>query len=99
MQYTGESYSEGLQSIATSLMQNTGVGDAVEHKEIFPSSHSFSRGHKDRIDTLLSAWWVEFIARINRQMMRFRTGKINHYVLFALIFLVLVFILSVFNWI
>lgn len=99
MQYTGESYSEGLQSIATSLTQNTEVGDAVEHREIFPSTHSFSRGHKDKIDTLLSAWWVEFVARLNRYVMRFRTGKINHYVLFALILLVLVFILSVFNWI
>ncbi len=37
------------------------------------------------------------LRRINRQMMRLRTGKVNHYVLFALLFLVTVFLLSVFN--
>ncbi len=34
---------------------------------------------------------------INKRAMRLRTGKINHYVLFALAFLVLIFLLSIFN--
>lgn len=99
MEYTGESYSEGLQSIATSLTQNTGEGDVVAHQEIFPTSHSFSVGHKDKIDGLFAAWWMELMRRINSYVMRLRTGKINHYVLFALAFLVLIFVLSVLNWI
>lgn len=99
MQYTGESYSEGLQSIADSLTKKTGEGDAVEHQEIFPSAHRFTIGHKDRIDSLFAAWWVELLHRINIYVMRLRTGKINHYVLFALAFLVLVFLLSLLNWI
>ena len=65
--------------------------------EIFPSAHAFNIGHKDRIDTLFAAWWVELLHRINIHVMRFRTGKINHYVLFALAFLVLVFLLSLLN--
>ena len=36
-------------------------------------------------------------SRINARVMRLRTGKINHYVLFALAFLALVFLLSVLN--
>ena len=36
---------------------------------------------------------------INQRVMRLRTGKINHYILFALAFLGLVFLLSVFNMI
>lgn len=97
MQYTGESYSEGLQSIADTLTKETGEGDVVTHQEIFPSAHAFNIGHKDRIDTLFAAWWVELLHRINIHVMRFRTGKINHYVLFALAFLVLVFLLSLLN--
>ncbi len=99
MEYTGESFSEGLQSIAPSLTKNTGEGDAVAHQEIFPSQHTFSVGHKDKIDSLFAAWWVELLRRINAYVMRLRTGKINHYVLFALIFFVLIFLISLFNWI
>ena len=49
----------------------------------------------DRIGRLFSAWWVELLRLINQRVMRLRTGKINHYVLFALAFLALVFLLSI----
>ena len=97
MQYSGESYSEGLQSIATSLTQNSGEGGAVGKGEIFPAAHNFDIRHKDRFDKLFAAWWVELLRVINQRVMRLRTGKINHYVLFALAFLVLIFLLSIFN--
>jgi len=97
MQYSGESYSEGLQSIATSLTQNSGEGGAVGKGEIFPAAHNFDIRHKDRFDKLFAAWWVELLRVINKRAMRLRTGKINHYVLFALAFLVLIFLLSIFN--
>ncbi len=97
MQYTGESFSEGLQSIATSLTQNSGEGSPVGKGEIFPDAHRFDIGHRDRIGRLFSAWWVELLRLINQRVMRLRTGKINHYVLFALAFLVLVFLLSICN--
>ena len=97
MQYTGESFSEGLQSIATPLTQNSGEGSPVGKGEIFPASHSFDVGHRDRIGRLFSAWWVELLRRINARVMRLRTGKINHYILFALLFIVLVFLCSILN--
>ena len=53
--------------------------------EIFPAAHSFDIGHR------------ELLRVINQRVMRLRTGKINHYILFALAFLGLVFLLSVFN--
>lgn len=99
MQYTGESFAEGLESIASSMTQYTGEGEAVSPQEIFPSNHSFSAGHKDKVESLLKQWWVELLRRINSYVMRLRTGKINHYILFALAFLVLVFLLSLLNWI
>ena len=97
MQYTGESYAEGLESIATSLTQNTVEGRAVGKSEIFPSSHGYSVKHKDKIDRLFAAWWMELLHIINKRIMSLRTGKINHYILFALLFLVAIFILSLFK--
>lgn len=40
---------------------------------------------------------MELLRLINKRIMRLRTGKINHYILFALLFLVAVFILSILN--
>ncbi len=95
MQYTGESFSEGLQSIVPSLTQQKGEGDAVAKSEIFPSAHRYDIRRKDRIDRLFAAWWVEALRLLNQRAMRLRTGKINSYILFALAFLGLVFLLSV----
>lgn len=97
MQYTGESFSEGLEEIATSLTQRRREGGAVPKSEIFPRAHDFDIRHKDRIGRLLAAWWLELLRVMNQRVMRLRTGKINHYVLFALAFLVLVALLSIFN--
>jgi NADH:ubiquinone oxidoreductase subunit 5 (subunit L)/multisubunit Na+/H+ antiporter MnhA subunit len=97
MQYTGESFAEGLESIATSLTQNTVEGRSVEKSEIFPSPHNYNIRHKDKVDRLFSAWWMEMLRIINKRIMRLRTGKINHYILFALIFLVAIFLLSILN--
>jgi NADH:ubiquinone oxidoreductase subunit 5 (subunit L)/multisubunit Na+/H+ antiporter MnhA subunit len=97
MQYTGESFAEGLESIATSLTQNTIEGRTVGKSEIFPSTHNYNVRHKDKIDRLLAEWWVELLRIINKRIMKLRTGKINHYILFALLFLVAIFILSLLN--
>ena len=97
MQYTGESFSEGLQSVASSLTQEGGAGSPVGKEETFPTAHGFDSRHSDRIGRLFSAWWVELLRLINQRVMRLRTGKINHYVLFALAFLALVFLLSILN--
>ncbi|MDE5636578.1 MAG: NADH-quinone oxidoreductase subunit E, partial [Alistipes sp.] len=97
MQYTGESFSEGLESVAESLTQNKVEGRAVDKSEIFPTEHSFKVRHKDRVDSLMAEWWMASLRIINARIMRLRTGKINHYVAFALLLLVLVFALSVLN--
>ncbi len=97
MQYTGESFAEGVESIATSITKNTIEGKAVGKGEIFPTKHNYGIKHKDKIDSLFAAWWVEFLRLINKRIMSLRTGKINHYILFALLFLVAIFILSLLN--
>lgn len=94
MQYTGESFAEGVESIATTITQNTVEGKAVDKNEIFPSKHNYGIKHKDKIDRLFAAWWVELLRLINKRIMSLRTGKINHYILFALLFLVVIFVLS-----
>ncbi len=97
MQYTGESFTEGLQAVATTLAANNVAGSPVGKGEIFPASHEFAAQHGDRIGGLFAAWWVELLRIVNKRVMRLRTGKINNYVLFALAFLAFVFLLSILN--
>jgi len=86
-----------LEAIARPLTHDSEEGAPVGKNEIFPSDHRFEIRHKDRIGQLFSAWWVEALHLINSRVMQLRTGKINHYILFALAFLGLVFLLSIFN--
>ncbi len=97
MQYTGESFAEGLQAIARPLTHDRCEGSAIGRNELIPGAHNFDIRHRDRIGTLFSAWWVEALRMLNGRVMRLRTGKINHYVLFALAFLALIFVLSTFD--
>lgn len=94
MQYTGESFSEGLENIGKPLMKNTVDGRAVDKDEIFPLPHRYRIRHKDKVDSLLGRWWVQMMHRINEYVMRLRTGKVNSYITFALLFFVVVLILT-----
>lgn len=95
MQYTGESFSEGLENIGKPLMKDAVDGRAVDKGEIFPSPHNYRIEHKDKVDSLLGMWWVKMMHRINDWVMYLRTGRVNNYITFALAFFVAVLILSI----
>ena len=95
MQYTGESFSEGFERLSHGVIRSKNVGEAVGKDEIFPDPHNFETQYQDKIDSLFEAWWVGLIRRINSRFSRLRSGKVNHYILYAMLFLGLIFILSV----
>ena len=94
MQYTGESFSEGLESIGRPLMKDTIDGRVVDKSEIFPLAHKYRIRHNDKVDSLLGQLWVKLMHRINEYVMRLRTGRVNNYITFALVFFVLVLVLT-----
>ncbi|MFQ8807272.1 MAG: proton-conducting transporter membrane subunit [Alistipes indistinctus] len=63
----------------------------------FSTEHHFDVRHKDTLDSLFARWWSYLLRRMNARLVMFRTGKVNHYVLYALLFLALVFLLSILN--
>lgn len=97
MQYTGESFSEGLHSMIGSLSKNRVEGEVVGKDEIFPDKHTFKVGHNDRVNELFSQWWVELLHKINVRVMFLRTGKVNYYILYALLFFAIIFLLTLLN--
>ncbi|MDR0954817.1 MAG: NADH-quinone oxidoreductase subunit E [Rikenellaceae bacterium] len=104
MQYTGESFSEGLQHLTNSptnarSFKNRRAGAAVPKDEIFATEREFGVRHKDRIDRIVSERWVYLVRKLNARLALFQTGRINHYVLHALLFLAFVFLLTWIGWI
>ena len=97
MQYSGESFSEGLQAISPSISKDKIEEDKIERDEIFPNEHSVKIEHKDRIDTLFTQWWVALIHKINKKVMTIKTNRVNYYILYALLFFVVIFLLTIFN--
>ena len=94
MQYTGESFSEGLENIGKPFMKDTVDGRTIDKNEIFPTRHSYDIRHKDKVDSLLGRWWMALMHRINEYIMRLRTGRVNSYITFALAFLATVLVLT-----
>lgn len=95
MQYTGESYAEGLYSVSTSMTRRVAEGEVVSKENIFPTQQRFEVRHKDKVSTLFAEWWGRLMHRVNVRVMRLNTGKVNHYILYALMFLVLIVVLSI----
>ena len=94
MQYTGESFSEGLENVGRPLMKDMVDGRSVDKNEIFPSKHNYKIVHKDKVDSLLGQLWVKMMHHINEFVMRLRTGRVNNYITFALVFLIAVLLLT-----
>jgi formate hydrogenlyase subunit 3/multisubunit Na+/H+ antiporter MnhD subunit len=94
MQYTGESFAEGMHELTASLTASPKKEQAVDKDEIFARPRQFGIKRRDRIDSVVSTRWVQLMQKINARMALFQTGKINHYVLHALVFLALVLLLS-----
>ena len=97
MQYTGESFSEGLENVGRPLMKDMVDGRSVDKGEIFPSEHNYKVVHKDKVDSLLGQLWVKMMHNINGFVMRLRTGRVNNYITFALAFLFVVLVLTMFG--
>ena len=67
----------------------------MDKGEIFPSPHNYQVEHKDKMDSLFSLWWMKVMHRINEWVMRLRTGRVNNYIAFALVFFIVVLILTI----
>ncbi len=103
MQYTGESFSEGLQHLSNSTSHagshRQRRGGAVPKEDIFAGEQTFGIRRKDRIDRIVSDRWVYLVRKVNARLALFQTGKINHYILHALLFLVFIFLISWIGWV
>lgn len=94
MQYTSSSFSRELNDVAAAKLVDDPNRMSID---VFPGPRSFATKHSDRANRVVTSTSQRFLHRWTARLALFQTGKTNHYILHALLFLVLILILSMTN--
>ena len=96
LQYTGESFTGNLGELAAPLLHEKTSYMEIREEEIFPEPRSFQKTISDpfRLAIGRAADWS---ALALKRLARLQTGYIQHYVLYAFLFMLAIFILMTFK--
>lgn len=98
-QYTSASYAESIRKLTPGVVNVKQHYRKPEADELFPEARHFETTSDDvteekilekPVNAMLSGLWKVAV---------FQTGKIQHYLLYALVFVMLIFLLTLLNWI
>jgi formate hydrogenlyase subunit 3/multisubunit Na+/H+ antiporter MnhD subunit len=96
-QYTSTSYAYNYNHLAKPLLQTKKIMEEIREDEIFPEKRSFASSSYDVFKMILVDKPVELTSGILKKIAVMQTGLIQHYILYALIYLLLVFLLTYFH--
>jgi hypothetical protein len=92
MQYTGTSFASSLADLASPVVPGNEEYQPIRKNEIFPSPRTFTSGRNDFLKKLTgivsdrSMFLLKYLARL-------QTGHIQHYILYAFVFILVIFLL------
>jgi len=96
-QYTASSFADNFAMLANPLLRIKKESDGIEETELFPRQRKFKTHSVDVIKRYLydipSDWFLSVLKKIAVM----QTGQIQHYILYAFVFMILVFVLTFFN--
>lgn len=98
-QYTGLSFSRSFADLLGFLTIEKKNYDKIEKTDIFPQKRSFSSYYFDLLEHYVI---IPLTSRLNYSMNFFQfiqNGKIQTYVLYGILFILMIFICTIFNWI
>jgi hydrogenase-4 component B len=91
-QYTGTSYAANFAELAAPVLQTRTKFKPFTEENIFPGKHSFSIFPVDVFQFLLQQL-IAFVVYILKKLARLQTGNIQHYILYAFVFILVIFLL------
>lgn len=91
-QYTGTSFADAVAGLADPILQTQMEDQPISEEEIFPARRSFATHPADVFRLGLNRL-VDFLMLILKKLARLQTGNIQHYILYAFIFMILIFVL------
>ena len=93
-QYTATSFVQEYASLIRPVIKNGASHVTYSEDEIFPGERDFHSSSSDFFRSRIISRSANFLVNIFRKMAVLQTGRLQHYVLFALLFLVLIFALT-----
>ncbi len=98
-QYTATSYADNFVQLSSKLVNVRKEYTNFKVDEIFPQEREFETHSSDIFEDNLISTPSNKILKWIKQIAVFQTGKIQHYLLYALVFLAIIFLLTYLNWI
>jgi hypothetical protein len=96
-QYTSTSYAYNYNHLASPLLQTKKIMEDIGEDEIFPAKRTFEQHSDDAFKKILIDKPVDWFSDLLKKLAVMQTGEIRHYILYAFIFMLLVFLLTMFN--
>lgn len=97
LQYTATSYADNVAGLAQPVLRMNKQTPVIEENDLFPKSATFQSTPHD----VIQEKWIDkptgIVAEWLKKMARMQTGRIEHYILYAFAFMILIFILTYFN--
>ena len=98
-QYTATSYADNFVQLSSKFVNVKKEFTDFKADEIFPQERKFKTHSSDVFEDNLISKPSNKILQYLEQIAVFQTGKIQHYLLYALVFLAVIFLLTYLNWI
>ncbi|MCE5346606.1 MAG: NADH-quinone oxidoreductase subunit E [Bacteroidales bacterium] len=96
-EYTATSYAYNYNHIAKPVLQTKKIMKDIREDEIFPDERTFKSHSDDIFKKLFIDKPVDWISDLLKKIAVMQTGQIQHYILYAFVYLLLVFLLTYFN--
>ncbi|MCF8365241.1 MAG: hypothetical protein K9H16_05640, partial [Bacteroidales bacterium] len=96
-QYTATSYADNFALIADPIIGNKKVFKKIEEGDIFPVKRKFLTHNYDLFKRYLIDNPITFLQGILKKIAIMQTGQIQHYILYAFIFMLIVYLLTLIN--
>lgn len=96
-QYTATSYAYNYNHIAKPLLQGKKIMEDIREDEIFPKKRTFISHNDDIFKKLLIDKPAGWLSGLLKKIAVMQTGQIQHYILYAFVFILLVLLLTILN--
>jgi hypothetical protein len=71
--------------------------DDIREEEIFPAKRKFESQNDDIFKKLLIDKPIDWFSSLLKRIAVMQTGQIQHYILYAFVFMLIIFLLTYFN--
>jgi len=96
-QYTSTSYAYNYNHLAKPVLQNEKMMKEIGEDEIFPPKRTFKSSGDDIFRKLLVDRPVDLVSGLLKRIAVMQTGRIQHYILYAFLFMIVVLMLTWLN--